>query len=113
MRPVLQRFAEKRIRHAKENVGQRVGVARRNVLEVGVVDGIEWAVVGAVGQRVDDGGEVLHCSGAEGWRGRHYNQRFCGEHELPQRMDVLHNGEKTGIVEQEALNLISMLVEVV
>ena len=101
MRPVLQRLTKKWVRHAKENVGQRVGIARRYVLEVGVVDGVEWAIVGAVGQRVDDGGEVLHCSGAEGGRGRHYNQRFCSEHELPQRVDVLHNGEKTEIVERE------------
>ena len=113
MRPVFQRFAEKRIRHAKENVGQRVGVARRNVLEVGVVDGIEWAIVGAVGQRVDDGGEMLHRSRAEGGRGRHYNQRFCGEHELPQRVDVLHNGEKTGIVEKKVYMRIQCLNVVV
>jgi len=89
---VLQRFAEKRICHTKKNVGQGVCIARCNVFEIRIVDGVKWTIVGAVGQGVDDGGEVLHCGGAEGWRGRHYYQGFSGEHKLPQRVDMLHDG---------------------
>jgi hypothetical protein len=56
VRPVLQSLAEKRVGHPEQDVGKRVGVARRDVLEVGVVNGVEGPVVGAVRQRVNDRG---------------------------------------------------------
>jgi hypothetical protein len=56
VRPVLQSLAEKRVGHAEQDVGKRVGVARRDVLEVGVVNGVEGPVVGAVRQRINDRG---------------------------------------------------------
>ena len=78
MRPVLQGFPEERVGDAEQDVGQRVGVARRDVLEVGIVDGVERSVVGAERERVDDRGQVLHSGRTQGGRRGHDHQGFGG-----------------------------------
>ena len=94
MWPMLQGFPEEGVGNAEQDVGQSVGVARGDVLEVGVVDGVERPIVGAERQRVDDGGQVLDCGRTQGGRGGHDHQGFGGQDQLPEGVDVLNDWQK-------------------
>ena len=58
------------------------------------MDGVEGPVVRQEGEGVDDGGEGLYRGGALRGRGSLDHQGLGGQHQLPQDVKVLQQGEQ-------------------
>lgn len=95
MRPVLEQLHKERIRDA-ENAGGNWSICGLlcELLELAVVYGEVGTCLGAVLQRSNDSDQGLHHVRAIGRGCAHHNYRFGGDHQLPQRVQMLHDKAK-------------------